>query len=413
MKRCYTTHIFPVLQGVILTAAAMALAAMTAYGQQSLSSPASFNFNNRGIVFFSGDSAMMVVMRFRMQSASLFNTVSESDLSAASAEVGIRRLRLRFGGYLYDPRLTYNLQLSFARGDLDFADTGFPNIVRDAMVFWNFTPDFQMSVGQTKLPGNRQRVVSSADLQYAERSIVNSRFTIDRDFGFQFGYSLRPGGAVVNLRAAITSGEGRNAPRITGSGFAYTGRVEILPFGAFTEGGDYVEGDVFREKEPKLSVGASYCHNNNAVRTGGTLGADMYARRTMNVFYADGLFKYSGLALYGEYAVRTSPHDPVTTNSAGAKRFMYVGNGVLAQASYCFPFMLEIGGRWASVTPDTAIQALTGGEKNVHLSGLIGYYFARHRAKANLEITHNTVENMAAGTAQKNWLVRLGTELGI
>lgn len=384
-----------------------------AFAQQSLNSPASFNFNSKGIVFYGPDSSMMVNMRFRMQNVALFSTVSDDDLSISSTEIGPRRLRLRFGGYLYDPRLTYNLQLSFARGDLDFSDTGFPNIVRDAMVFWNFTPDLQISFGQTKLPGNRQRVISSADLQYAERSIVNTRFTLDRDFGFQFAYTMRPADVVVNLRAAISNGDGRNAPRITGAGFAYTGRVEVLPFGGFTEGGDYIEGDVFHEKSPKLSIGVSYSHNNNATRTGGTLGPELYAKRTMNTLYADGVLKYSGLAIYGEYAQRDSPHSPITTDSKGATRFVYVGSGALAQISYCFPFMLEIGGRWASVTPDTAIQSQAGGEKNENLSGLVVYYFKRHRAKASIEITQNSLENLAVGTKTKNWLFRLCTELGI
>ncbi len=401
------------LRTVLVLCAGIICSTAKLSSQQSLSSPASFNFNNKGIVFYSADSSMMVNMRFRMQNVALFNTVSDDDLSISNTEIGPRRLRLRFGGYLYDTRLTYNLQLSFARGDLDLNDTGFPNIVRDAMVFWNFTPDLQVSFGQTKLPGNRQRVISSADLQYAERSIVNGRFTLDRDFGFQFAYTMRPENMVINLRAAISNGDGRNAPRISGSGFAYTGRVEVLPFGAFTEGGDYVEGDVFHEKSPKLSVGASYCHNDNASRTNGTLGPELFAKRTMKTLYADGLFKYSGLSVYGEYALRSSPSDPITTDGKGATRFVYVGNGALAQVSYCFPFMLEIGGRWASVAPDAAIQSLSGAEKNVQISGLAVYYLKRHRAKASIEVAQNSLENLATAKVTKNWLFRLCTELGI
>jgi hypothetical protein len=37
--------------------------------------------------------------------------------------------------------------------------------------------------GQTKLPGNNQRVVSSGSLEFTDRTINNSRFNIDRDFG--------------------------------------------------------------------------------------------------------------------------------------------------------------------------------------------------------------------------------------
>ena len=141
--------------------------------------------DNRGISFMNKDSTMLVIMRFRMQALAQTETVSDEDLSTSRENWVLRRLRLRFGGFLTDPRLTYNIQLSFTRGDMDFADTGFPNIVRDAVVYWNFDNNWQIGFGQTKLPGNRQRVVSSSEMQYAERSVVNNTFNIDRDFGFQ------------------------------------------------------------------------------------------------------------------------------------------------------------------------------------------------------------------------------------
>jgi hypothetical protein len=43
--------------------------------------------------------------------------------------------------------------------------------------------------GQTKLPGNNQRVVSSGSLEFTDRTINNSRFNIDRDFGLFLDYS--------------------------------------------------------------------------------------------------------------------------------------------------------------------------------------------------------------------------------
>ncbi len=38
------------------------------------------------------------------------------------------------------------------------------NIIRDAAVTWRASPNLQLVAGQTKLPGNRQRTVSSGDL---------------------------------------------------------------------------------------------------------------------------------------------------------------------------------------------------------------------------------------------------------
>ncbi|MBK7987738.1 MAG: hypothetical protein IPK11_12690 [Ignavibacteria bacterium] len=187
--------------------------------------------DNRGISFMNKDSTMLVIMRFRMQALAQTETVSDEDLSTSRENWVLRRLRLRFGGFLTDPRLTYNIQLSFTRGDMDFADTGFPNIVRDAVVYWNFDNNWQIGFGQTKLPGNRQRVVSSSEMQYAERSVVNNTFNIDRDFGFQGWYRNTIEGVGLNLRAAISNGDGRNTISTSGAsagGFCYTGRAEIL-----------------------------------------------------------------------------------------------------------------------------------------------------------------------------------------
>ena len=55
----------------------------------------------------------------------------------------------------------------------------------DAVVKYAFSKNQQIWFGQTKLPGNRERVISSMALQFVDRSNVNSKFNIDRDFGVQ------------------------------------------------------------------------------------------------------------------------------------------------------------------------------------------------------------------------------------
>jgi hypothetical protein len=183
---------------VVITAT-MAVAA--ALGQASTQSNGSFDFNADGVIFQTADSASKVIMRFRNQNWATFTM--NDDFDVTSSELQARRLRLRFGGTLVDPRLSFNIQLSFTRGDQDWSDTQFPNIVRDAMVFWNFTPGLQLGFGQTKLPGNRQRVISSADLQVPDRSIVNGAFNIDRDFGLQGFWRPVNGSVIVNLRGSV------------------------------------------------------------------------------------------------------------------------------------------------------------------------------------------------------------------
>lgn len=402
--------------------AAFGLLATGALGQSSTMSNGSFDFNSDGVVFQSADSSTRVLMRFRMQNWATYTTKTgnaehDVDLSAGSMDFAIRRLRLRFGGSLYDPRLTFNIQLSFSRSDQDWTDSQFPNIIRDAMIFWNFSPTLQVGFGQTKLPGNRQRVISSADLEQPDRSIVNTAFNLDRDFGFQGFWRPVTGSVIVNLRGAVSTGDGRNQQSTPGGSLAYTARAEVLPFGEFMNGGDYFEGDLAREETPKLSVGISYHHNDNQTKTRGPLGRSLYDRRSSDVVYADALLKYQGYSLYTEYAQRTSDN-PITYNSKDTTgkdyAAVFVGSGYMAQASYIFPSMWNVGVRYAVVDAGNQLAGLAEYQKQVTMSGVVGYYINKHRIKANLELGTNRITLLNSGSeVQQSLYARFNMELGI
>lgn len=356
-------------------------------------------------------------VRFRTQNRVTFESRSADDLALENVEAVPRRLRLRLEGFAGDPRLLYKIQLSFARGDQDWDNTGVPNVVRDAVVIWQQTKGLQFLFGQTKLPGNRQRVVSSGDLQFVDRSIVNATYNIDRDTGAQVHVSQGLWGMVFNLRGAITYGEGRNggvAPA-GNRGVAYTGRAEFLPFGAFTNGGDYFEGDLMREQTPKLSIGATYSTNRDSNRTGGTLGRNLYEPRTINTTFVDFIAKYRGLALYGEYALRTTPKSPVTSLMEGERlleRFVPTGTGWLAQGSYFFADHWELGARYALVKPASAVRRLTN--EVAETTGVATYYLQGHKVKFQADVTHHDETALDPGrTAQDRWVGRFQIELGI
>ncbi len=400
--------------------AAFGLLATGALGQSSKMSNGSIDFKSDGVVFQSADRSTRDFMRFRMQNWATYTTKTgnaehDVDLSAGSMDFAIRRLRLRFGGSLYDPRLTFNLQLSFSRSDQDWTDTQFPNIIRDAMIFWNFSPTLQVGFGQTKLPGNRQRVISSADLEQPDRSIVNAAFNLDRDFGFQGFWRPITGSVIVNLRGAVSTGDGRNQQSTPGGSLAYTARAEVLPFGEFMNGGDYFEGDLAREETPKLSVGISYHHNDNQTKTRGPLGRSLYDRRSSDVVYADALLKYQGYSLYTEYAQRTSDN-PITYKDTTRKDYaaVFVGSGYMAQASYIFPSMWNVGARYAVVDAGDQLTGLAEYQKQVNISGVVGYYINKHRIKANLELGTNRITLLNSGSeVQHSLYARFNMELGI
>jgi hypothetical protein len=328
------------------------------YGQNALSV---YTKKEKGIEVVQKDSLFSLRFQFRMQSRAGYlskandATADEFDFTPESFEMRVRRLRLAMRGFVYNPKFTYYIQLSFSRGDMDWESTSTstsntsPNIVRDAMAFYEPVKGLKFGFGQTKLPGNRQRVVSSGNLQFYDRSIVNATFTLDRDFGLFATYEKD----YYRIKGAVTSGEGRNSTK-SDKGLNYTGRLEFLPFGKFTGDNEDCEGDLAREKSPKLVIAGGYNYNVSAMRTGGTLGSDLYASVNKQNLHADLLFKYKGFALLSEYCNRIVDN-PVTTNSDGKYRVVYNGYGVNTQISYLFKNNYEIAARYSYVTPNRNI----------------------------------------------------------
>jgi len=363
-----------------------------------------------GIGLQSRDSLFVMNIRFRMQNRIGLTTYSEDNLNIDEIEARIRRLRLRFNGHIYNTRLTYVIQLSFSRGDLGIIEDNVPNIIRDAMVTYRFNDHLVLGVGQTKLPGNRQRVNSSGDLQLVDRSIVNAVFNIDRDFGIQAFYRNHINQFHYVLRGAISSGEGRNS-LISDGGLAYTGRIEFLPFGWFTNGGDYFEGDLEREKKPKISTGFSYSFNESAIRASGQLGNFLFEPRDMRTYMIDFLFKYSGIA-YSMELLRRQSQNPVTHDQFNDIRYIYTGHGENFQLSYIFPSNYEIIGRFSRVIPGDKIKEFEH-QNNEYTIGLTKY-IRGHRVKLQSDLTYQKEEYFNELTPDINhWRLRFQIELGI
>ena len=395
-----------ILAGIALLIGFIASAQQNQNHQHETPSP--YYAYGKGLGITSPDSLFMLNIRFRIQNRFAFTTNDVDDLNIDEVEARVRRMRLRFDGFIYDPRLTYIIQLSFSRGDMDFDDTGFPNVLRDAMIQYQVTKKFSIALGQGKLPGNRQRVVSSGDLQLADRSIVNSTFNIDRDFGLQMFYREK----YFILRGAMSSGEGRNVNR-SDQGLAYTARIELLPFGQFTNGGDFFEGDLMREPKPKVSIGLTYSDNENTLRTGGQLGKPLFEARDIETHMADALLKYKGFAWATEYFYRFTNENPITTDTeTGDTRFVYQGQGLNSQASYLFKSNYEVVGRYSSIRPSSHVASLTPNVKQYTLG--FTKYIKGHRVKLQSDITYEDRNwRFNNNSDSQFWQVRFQVEMGI
>lgn len=335
--------------------------------------------------------------RFQSLYTGSWDFPNNDNLENGEGQFLIRRARLKFEGFAYSPKLEYKIELGLSNRDIGGASeftNNAPRYILDAVLKWNFYENFELWVGQTKLPGNRERVISSANLQTVDRSLVNSEFNVDREMGMQLHHHFDLGNNVIIKEAiAISQGEGRNVTSGNLGGYQYTGRLEILPLGDFD---DYSGADLKREETPKFALGMSYDHNANAVKTRSNSGSYMandtgFFETDINTFFLDGIFKYQGFSAMAEYAKRTADN-AVAVNSDGTPtgKVVEVGDGFNMQAGYLFKNNFEVVGRYTQISLD---EALTGeGVENQYTLGL-SKYIVGHKLKVQTDVSWNDYDN--------------------
>lgn len=348
------------------------------------------SFGN-GLRMVAADSSFSLKLGFRFQTLFVAEQLLNDEDADLETQMLIRRARLKFDGFAYSPKLEYKVELALSNRDMGspVREVGnVPSIVLDAVLKWEMIDDLELWFGQTKLPGNRERVISSQALQFVDRSIVNSEYNIDRDIGLQLRYGFNAGKVIIKPMAAVSMGEGRNITVKNQGGYDYTGRLEILPFGEFEKNGDYVGGDIYREETPKLSLAAGYDYNDNAVREQGQLGDFLDRERDLSSLIADMMFKYRGFSLMAEYIDKTTSN-PLILDTSGVIGAYVVGTGINAQAGYVFKNNIEVAGRYSTVMPDQKL-----GEDDVTQYTLgVSKYIRNHSLKVQSDVSYTELEN--------------------
>jgi phosphate-selective porin OprO and OprP len=339
----------------------------------------------KGINFNAPDSSMSVKMQFRIQTLFTGETLLD-DSQDWTTNALVRRARLKFDGFMVDPRFRYKIELGLSNRDIspssDFEEVrAGSKIVLDAVGKYAITDNIDLWIGQTKLPGNRERLLSSQKLDLVDRSLLNSKFNIDRDMGIQLRGIINVGNALLRPQFALSKGEGRNITADNIGGFEYTGKVEFLPMGKFTKGGDYVGADLAREATPKLALAVAYDINQGASRQQGNLGSFLvdslgnHLETDLSGIFADAMFKYQGLMLMVEYAQRSISENIVADNGKG----YYTGSALNVHTSYLFDCDWAVSGRFTQIKPDN--QTYSGVTETAEYTLGISRYIKGHSLK--------------------------------
>lgn len=242
------------------------------------------------------------------------------------------------------------------------------------------------------MPGNIERVISSGDLQQVDRSLLNSRFNIDRDMGFQLRHHFYLGEKfLVREKFAFSQGEGRNVTEGNLGGHQYTTRLELLPFGKFQDKGEYKGADLAREPSPKFMLATTYDINKDAVKTRSNMGTYMFNdigfhQTDISTLFLDIMFKYKGFSLMGEYAHRDAA-EPIALNSDGTPTgdTVQVGRGLNLQSGYLFKNNWEVSARFTNITLDSNI---TGENPEEQYTLGVSRYVVGHKLKVQTDFSY-------------------------
>lgn len=145
----------------------------------------------------------------------------------------LRRARINVSGELFE-RFDFKMEGDFAQGDGLTGRTAFSGT--DIYANWNQFPEAQIKVGQYKSPYGLEHLTADSALFTAERSLVTTALTQDRQTGVSlWGRPLahvasKSVADLIDYNIGIFNGNGRNTIINDDETFMYVGRFGLTPF---------------------------------------------------------------------------------------------------------------------------------------------------------------------------------------
>ena len=398
----------------------------------------SYNFGE-GLNFTTGEGHEIKISSY-FQPYFESKQYTEANLDAAN-RFRMRRARFRIDGETANKRFSYRFQFDLSGNGESDEDTGY---LLDAIINYELTKQITVSFGQrATYTDNRELFMNSNALQLIERSRLTSAFASIREFGFFVNGSFKTGGnSVLRPYFVLTNGDGGNVFNKDFGGLKIGGRLDFLPFGTFTNFGQFRQADVMRELTPKFVIGAVFSKNYGmSSRRGRESGAILYLDANneeslpdFTKFGIDFLFKYRGFSALGEF-VKTAATVPtditqrVRTNGTTAtdflvnnvqdvenyvKAIMMLGEEYNFQAGFLFKNGFSIDARYTYLKADDHSflnNATFNNRPNNYTIGISKYLARNYGAKIQTSFTYidgNDINDNAGNPIPGNeWIARV------
>ncbi len=297
-------------------------------------------------------------------------TADDKDVSSFR----VRRARIKIGGHGFAPWLKYYVEYDWVSNTLlDYR-------VDVAKFKWA-----TLRVGQWKIDYNRERVDSSGNQQFVERSIVNAPFTLDRQIGARLGGHLFEGTyAYLVYNIGIFTGTGINNARNDDKKMLYMGRIQWNFLGRDVP---FSQSDVEYSPLPIGSLAFAGAHNrtDRIVFPGTRGGTVVDGQFEVDQGVQEFAFKWNGLSIQQEFHVKEVTNTTTQTKTTSLGAYAQVGYFPHAVLDF-MPHDLEFAYRYAFVDPNDTLRSDVLREHTVAAN----YFFARHRNKVTLDYSHLT-----------------------
>lgn len=369
---------------------------------------------------------------------------TEADDNGGLNRFRMRRARLRLDGKSGSTKFSYRFQVDLTgAGEAD--DDELNNYLFDAFVSYDVTQRINVSFGQrATYTDNRELFMNSTSLQLVERSRLTTAFASIREFGLFVDGNFKTGSnSYVRPYFVLSNGDGQNMFSKDRGGLKVGGRVDYLPFGLFSNFGQFRQVDIVRELTPKLVIGATYSYNNGVSSRNDRKGTAILYLNDLNEetlpdyskFGIDFLFKYKGFSALGEFVKsaatvpdditqRVRENDPITRNfivdgvqniENFIKGRMLLGEAYNFQMGYLFKSGISIDGRYTRLNADEHSFLNNGtfyNRPNYYTLGASKYLGRNYGAKIQADYTYigneGGINNLEGDPITGNeWIARL------
>lgn len=335
-----------------------------------------------------GKFGLAIQNRIQFRYAEPFDSDPKSigDMEKDETSMMIRRARTKLSGHAFQPWIKYYMQYDWSQP-----------VLRDLNLTIDKYQWAQVRLGRGKVSYNNERVTSSGNQQFVNRSIVNDIFTVDRQQGIEVKGNLFPGTwhdftYYVGAFTGLGVGERQNDD----NKLMYSTRLQWNAIGGEMK---FSQSDTEFHERPALNI--AFAANTNRSRcTAFETASDSCRQLKDGSRYAlTGQYEVTQMMeeinyMYRGFSFLHELHHKKIRNVQTNEETKLLGGFV--QAGYfphgifnIIPRELEIAGRYAYVDMDSDRSY----DKRTELSTVVNYFFDGHSNKASIQLSRLTFED--------------------